>query len=293
MTSHHPLPQPGILDAVPAASVHLTFALRPGADPGPALAALVAAWTPREVVGVGPSLALALGRDIPWLRPLPARAGPGVDVPATPAALWLWLRGDDLGLLVRRARELEALLGRAFARASRQVCFRFGAGLDLSGYRDGTENPEGDAAVRAAICAEAPCEGGSFAAVMPWRHDLAAVAAMGQSERDAVIGRREVDDVELSEAPLSAHVKRTAQEGFEDVGLPDAFVVRRSMPWADASGEGLVFLSFGRNFEAFLAQLRRMTGGDDGVVDALFRFSRPEGMAGFYCPPVLGARLAF
>ena len=49
------------------------------------------------------------------------------------------------------------------------------------------------------------------------------------------------DNEELEDAPESAHVKRTAQEDFE----PEAFVVRRSMPWADATSEGLEFVAFG------------------------------------------------
>jgi hypothetical protein len=33
--------------------------------------------------------------------------------------------------------------------------------------------------------------------------------------------------------------------------------VRRSMPWADAASEGLMFVAFGHSFDAFEAQLRR------------------------------------
>ncbi|MCA9569717.1 MAG: Dyp-type peroxidase, partial [Myxococcales bacterium] len=88
-------------------------------------------------------------------------------------------------------------------------------------------------------------------------------------------------------APQTAHVKRTAQESFD----PEAFVVRRSMPWADARGEGLVFLAFGRDLTAFEALLHRMVGLEDGLTDALFRFTRPVTHAAFWCPPVTGGRL--
>ena len=40
-----------------------------------------------------------------------------------------------------------------------------------------------------------------------------------------------------------AHAKRTAQESFD----PEAFVVRRSMPWADGPRAGFRFVSFGRS----------------------------------------------
>jgi putative iron-dependent peroxidase len=63
------------------------------------------------------------------------------------------------------------------------------------------------------------------------------------------------------------------------------------MPWASAEGEGLVFVAFGRSFDAFEAQLTRMVGGEDGVADALFRFTRPISGAYFWCPPMVEGRL--
>lgn len=83
---------------------------------------------------------------------------------------------------------------------------------------------------------------------------------MSLEEQDASIGRRRDDNEEIEDAPSSAHVKRTAQESFE----PEAFVLRRSMPWAEGARAGLVFVPFGRSFDAFEAQLTRMMGLDDG-----------------------------
>ncbi|HYM33312.1 MAG TPA: hypothetical protein VEU47_18585, partial [Candidatus Cybelea sp.] len=88
-------------------------------------------------------------------------------------------------------------------------------------------------------------------------------------------------------APASAHVKRTAQESF----TPEAFVLRRSMPWTDATRAGLVFVAFGRSFDSFEAQLTRMSGLEDGVTDALFGFSRPVTGAYFWCPAMRNGRL--
>ena len=110
---------------------------------------------------------------------------------------------------------------------------------------------------------------------------------MAEGERNNIIGRRLSDNEELDDAPVSAHVKRTAQESFD----PDAFVLRRSMPWADAGGEGLMFVAFGCSLDAFEVQLRRMAGLDDGVVDGLFRFTRPISGSYFWCPPVSDGRL--
>ena len=82
-------------------------------------------------------------------------------------------------------------------------------------------------------------------------------------------------------------MKRTAQESFD----PEAWVLRRSMPWADATGEGLVFVAFGKSFDAFEALLNRMVGKEDGVTDALFTFTRPLTGNYFWCPPSKDGRL--
>ena len=195
--------------------------------------------------------------------------GAGVSVPASSAALWCWLRGDDRGVLLHETRRLRRLLAPHFDIVDVVDAFMYRDSRDLSGYEDGTENPEGDAAAAAAIVQGAGpgLDGGSFAAVQRWLHDLDRFEAMSANERDHTIGRRHSDNEELEEAPLSAHVKRTAQEDF----VPEAFVVRRSMPWASAAEEGLLFLAFGHSFDTFEAQLRRMVGADDGIVDALYR----------------------
>jgi putative iron-dependent peroxidase len=43
--------------------------------------------------------------------------------------------------------------------------------------------------------------------------------------------------------------------------------------------------------DAFEAQLRRMAGLDDGITDALFKFTRPVTGAYFWCPAMRRGRL--
>lgn len=279
-----PTPQPGILQPLPPLSRYLVFALEPDTDVAAGLKALVELVDgDATVAGIGEATLSAIGRSVPGLRPFPPLAGPGVSIPSTPAALWLWLRGDDRGELLLRGRHLEQALAPAFRLVETWDGFKHGSGRDLTGYEDGTENPEGDEAVAAAIAAD----GASLVAVQRWEHNFSRFEAMQPEERDHCIGRRRSDNEELDDAPESAHVKRTAQESFD----PEAFVVRRSMPWADASAAGLMFVAFGHSLDAFEAQLRRMVGLDDGIVDALFRFTRPLSGAYFWCPPVKGGKL--
>jgi putative iron-dependent peroxidase len=273
----------------------MTFGLEPGADPTEALKALTDSGIDDGlVVGIGKSVVSALGKEVEGLRSFPSLVGPGVDIPATPAGIWVWLRGEDPGKLAHRANRLKAVLSPAFRLDETVNGFKHdetpeGMGRDLSGYEDGTENPESDEAVAAALVSGkgAGLDGSSFVAAQRWVHDLSILDKMSQEGRDHVIGRRLSDNEEIDDAPESAHVKRTAQEDFE----PEAFVVRRSMPWAEGDGEGLVFVAFGATLDSYEAQLTRMSGLEDGTVDALFSFSRPVTGAYFWCPPVKDGKL--
>lgn len=284
--------QAGILDPVPAQARHVFFSLHAGVDPVPALRALAGvAGDGRVVAGIGTGVASALRRDVPGLRAFPAFPGKHA-VPATQHALWCWLRaadGEDGGHLLQASRRIEDRLASAFGVAGALNVFRHDGGRDLTGYEDGTENPHDDDAVAAAITRGlgAGFDGASFAAFQQWQHDFASFEAIPADAQDNAIGRRRSDNGELADAPASAHVKRTAQEDFD----PEAFVVRRSMPWIEGARAGLAFLAFGKSFDAFEAQMRRMTGEEDGIVDALFGFSRPLTGAYFWCPPVRKGRL--
>lgn len=282
--------QPGILAPVPSLARYLVFQLESAADPRQALRNLRGlAHGPQIVVGAGHSLALALERGIEGLDVFPSNISNKGDVPSTPADLWVWLRGEDRGELFHLARVIERALTPAFQLAQVIDAFRYGKGLDLTGYEDGTENPKDDAAIEAcSVSGRGPgLDGSSFVAVQQWVHDLDKFERMPSDEQDNSIGRRKRDNEELKDAPESSHVKRTAQESFD----PEAFVLRRSMPWADEHKGGLVFVAFGKSFYAFEAQLNRMVGNEDGTSDALFRFTRPVTGSYFWCPPLKNERL--
>jgi len=63
------------------------------------------------------------------------------------------------------------------------------------------------------------------------------------------------------------------------------------MPWADGMRGGLNFVAFGKSFDTFEAQLKRMVGAGDGITDALFRFTLPVSGSYFWSPPLAGKRL--
>jgi putative iron-dependent peroxidase len=290
--------QPGILDGVPAVARYVLFNLASGVDAAAikeALTRLAPLVNGSDVVvGVGPSLVKALGADVPNLHEFPDLSEHGVKVPSTPGTLWCWLRGSDLGDLLHVTRKVQKALAPAFTvrhvlDAFRHAWSEGGHGRDLTGFEDGTENPEGEAAEEAAFAhgLGEGLDGSSYVATQQWVHDLDAFEALGDQDRDHAIGRRLSDNEELEDAPEASHVKRTAQESFD----PEAFVLRRSMPWMLSMQAGLMFVAFGKSHAAFEAQMRRMAGYDDGITDAMFRISKPVTGAYFWCPPMRGGRL--
>ncbi len=272
--------QAGIMAPVPRVGRYLFFTLTDTPQGlGVALNRLAPLVDGQAVVaGLGSASVAALGATVPGLRSFPDLRAATVAVPATPIALWCWLRGDDTGDLVNLTRRIAQALTPAFHLDQVVDGFRHGKGpnghgRDLTGYEDGTENPEGDAALQAALVQGGVpgIKGSGFVAVQQWAHDFAAFESLDSTAQDNVMGRRRGDNEELDDAPESSHVKRTAQESF----TPEAFVLRRSMPWAGGVEAGLMFVAFGHSLDAFEAQMRRMAGLDDGVVDGLFQMSKP------------------
>jgi len=282
--------QPGVLAPVPKLARYLSFSLKAGSKPVHGIRSLVEfADGESVVVGLGQSLVRALGGDISGLRVFPTQFGRGLILPSSSSALWCWLRGDDRGKLLHGGRRIVASVSTAFDLDSVIDGFQYDTGRDLTGYVDGTENPKGKKASAAAIVRGQGIglDGSSFVAVQRWVHDFPRFDAMPSKEQDNAIGRRRSDNKELGGAPRSAHVKRTAQESFS----PEAFILRRSMPWSDGNSGGLNFVAFGKSFDAFEAQLKRMVGAEDGITDALFKFTRPVNGSYFWCPPMAKGRL--
>jgi putative iron-dependent peroxidase len=282
--------QAGIVAEETKLARYLTFTVDIQADLQTALKTLADNIdTENTVIGIGESLVSYFDKQVPGLHTFPAQSYSGIELPSTPAALWCWLRGDDRGELFHRSRQIEELLAPDFFLNDAIDSFQYDANRDLSGYEDGTENPQGDEAIEAAIVKGqgTGMDGSSFIAVQQWLHDFDTFNSMTTEEQDNIIGRHVSDNEEFDEAPESAHVKRSAQESYD----PEAFILRRSMPWVEGMDGGLVFVAFGKSLDAFEAILNRMLGKEDSIIDGLFSFTRPISGAYFWCPPVKDGRL--
>jgi porphyrinogen peroxidase len=276
--------QPAILAERPPVGRTLLFRIAPQSDVCAALRRL------REglsldcgTIGIGEPLVLALGKTIDGLRTFPAMSGPACSVPSTQEALCFMLRGPDRGIVFDLTQTIFDLLGDAFLLVDSNDTFTYHGGRDLTRFEDGTENPKGDDAAEAALRED----GSSFLAVQRWVHDLARFRDLDEEDREMLIGRRAESNEEIEDAPPSAHIKRTEQESFD----PPLFMLRKSMPWANATQEGLEFVAHVNSLDVFETMMRKMVGHDDGIVDGLFTFSRPVTGGYYWCPPVQDERL--
>ena len=281
--------QPGILEEETQLARYITFAISNEENISQTLENLIAKIDISTcVIGLGNNIIRKIDNNIPDLRSMPTYAVGELEIPSTPDDLWIWLRGSDCGKLFHQSREIEEICLPAFDITRAIDSFQFDHNRDLSEYADGTENPHGDDALKAAIVLDGAdgLKGGSFVAVQQWVHDFEILDEMCSNEKDNAIGRH-ISNNEEYDAPKSAHFKRSAQEDFD----PEAFMLRRSMPWAMGMDGGLMFVAFGHSFDAFEAIMERMIGEDDGIVDALFKFTTPITGAYYWCPPVKDRKL--
>ena len=239
------------------------------------------------VVGFGANLLEKLSIKVEQYREFPLLVSK-VEIPATHGDLFVFIRDQEPGKVAIKSLAVKTLLAPYFDSQLQVNGFKYlgeadGYGHDLTAYEDGTENPLANDAVSAVVRADGSC----FVAVQQWQHDLNKFNGFSQELKDNTIGRRLSDNEELDDAPASSHVNRSDQGTFDI----NADILRRSMPWSNEHGEGLVFMAFCENLDRFEVQMVRMAGLDDGITDALFTFSKILNSAYFYCPPVSGDKL--
>ncbi len=279
--------QPGILSPIALHTRFLEFSIKNSQNLISVLERLSThEFGDQYVVGLGQPIMTQLNATISGLTSFPEFKSKTTPVPTTQSSLWVCIRGEDRGEIDKQYQDLFSQLKSAFSLTTLVDGFKYDIGRDLTGYEDGTENPEGRSAIAAAILNNVGMglDGSSFVAIQKWLHDFDTFDQMSGSEQDNAIGRHRLTNEEF-DAPESAHVKRTAQEDFD----PEAFIVRRSLPWSDDSGSGLMFVAFGASFYAFEAQMNRMIGLEDGICDGLFQFSKPVTGGYYWCPPVTSA----
>ncbi|RZG67181.1 MULTISPECIES: Dyp-type peroxidase [Acinetobacter] len=169
-----------------------------------------------------------------------------------------------------------------------RVCFRNFDGRDLTGFIDGTENPQfPDDRAETALLGEDAGEfaDGSFIFAQRYCHNLEKWKKLKVDAQEHVIGRTKLESIELSEAeqPENSHVSRTVVEDGEGEELA---ILRHSLPYGDGRGDqGLFFVAYTNDLSIIDSMLLRMFGtSGDGIHDRLLHFVTPMDGAYYFAP---------
>jgi putative iron-dependent peroxidase len=204
----------------------------------------------------------------------------GFRMPATQHDAFVWLAAADrTAVYDNGVATLAALAGCASVSSSLDG-WPYKHNRDLTGFVDGTENPPPLEAVDVA----ATPDGAAVVLFQKWSHDHVAWGALSDDEQSAVIGRTKADDVELGEDVQSpdAHVPRNV---IEEAG-EELAIYRRNVAYGGVTDHGTVFVGFCADQAVLARMLRRMAGAEDGIRDALTRYTTPLSGAYYVCPSV-------
>lgn len=164
--------------------------------------------------------------------------------------------------------------------------FRWVEERDLSGFVDGTENPQGEETRReVAVINDGVDAGGSYVFVQRWEHNLNQLNRMSVHDQEMIIGRTKEanEEIDGDERPETSHLTRVDLKE-NGKGLK---IVRQSLPYGTASGpHGLYFIAYCARLHNIEQQLLSMFGETDGKRDGMLRFTKPV-TGGYYFAPSL------
>ena len=169
-----------------------------------------------------------------------------------------------------------------------RVCFRNFDGRDLTGFIDGTENPQfpDDRGETALLGEDAGIfEDGSFVFAQRYVHNLENWKRLKVDAQEHVIGRTKLESIELDDniKPENAHIARAIVE--DDKG-EELEILRHSLPYGDGKGDqGLFFIAYTKDLTRLDRMLQQMFGtSGDGIHDRLLHFVTAVDGAYYFAP---------
>lgn len=293
-------PQNGIFAQGTHAHYFLELDLREGIAPAQALASFRRLRAP-DVSAGGVNFIIAFGADF-WRAIAPDRAPAGLasfteirglngkHAPARQHDVWIWINGSEPDVAFDHARAAWLAVSDVATVGAEQPCFVYRDSRDLTGFIDGTGNPDPlDAPNVALIPLGLPGEGGSHVVAMRWVHDLPSFHAQTAEDQERVFGRTKLNSVELSadQMPPNAHIARVQVKD----GDYELEIYRRSVPYGTVAEQGLYFVAFSADRTRFDRMLARVFGtAEDGLRDHLTDFSRPVSGAFYFAPSLTALR---
>lgn len=213
----------------------------------------------------------------------------GFTMPATQHDLWVWAASHAYDKVFDVAREAMQELAGLATLALDVAGWTYRENRDLTGFIDGTKNPSLLEAPEVALVPDgSPGAGGSVVLVQKWLHHTAAFEALPVEEQEKVFGRTKQASVELPEevSGPTSHVSRTT---IEEHGV-EQHIFRRNSPFGTATEHGTMFIGFSRDQHRLARMLNRMAGAEDGIRDALTRYTTAVSGAYYFVPSVEALR---
>ncbi len=256
------------------------------------------------VLGFGPTLLADLTKDVPNdfqpFETIKAVDGSGREAKGTQEELLFWMNSPRKDQIWKAQWDARQALAGHMKVARETMTFIYGDSLDMTGFIDGTGNP--DPASRdtevAIVPNGQPGAGGSFILAQRWVHDLVGWNKQSIPEQEGVFGRTKKDSTRLDVQPAHSHLSHVElrQGATGDATKPKRDEIsRRSTPYAFHDGTvGLYFMAFCKTQAPFRERLRLMYAVDGGVRDKLTDYSSPVSGSFYFAPSVevLDASLA-
>jgi putative iron-dependent peroxidase len=199
-------------------------------------------------------------------------------MPATQHDAVLWLSGSAYDVVFDMSREVIEALSSWAAVAGEVSSWSYQHDRDLTGFIDGSENPNLIDAPEIALIPEGSVgAGGTILLLQKWSHDAAAWESLETARQERVIGRTKKESIELEDKTPESHVARTDQDRF-------GRIFRRNMPYGTATDHGTMFVGFSAEQRRLTAMLESMAGLADGIRDDLTRYARPITGAYYFVP---------
>ncbi|QNG20572.1 Dyp-type peroxidase [Rhodococcus triatomae] len=242
------------------------------------------------VVGIGAQLWERLyGSPRPaGLHPFRALEGERHTAVSTPGDVLFHLRGTQLDVCFELAYQISRRLSGWADIVDEVHGFKFFDERDLLGFVDGTENPEGIAAVDAVTIGDEDAEfaGGSYVLVQKYLHDLDAWNTLSVEEQERAIGREKLTDIEIPDE-LKAPNSHVSVNTITDPDGTQLQIVRDNMPFGSVSaGEfGTYYIGYAATPDVIERMLQRMFIGEPpGNYDRILDFSTAVTGSLFYVP---------
>ena len=292
-------PQEAILTGLGEHQWYVHLSRTEGADLGVIKAALAALRADCAAQGVnlcilvGPGLLPELTDDIPAdFQAYPGYNSPdGKEAKATQEELLIWVHSDHKDRNWDTQFKFRTAVAGHMAVARETIAWIYGNSQDLTGFIDGTGNPDDDRQYECGIVPDGSAgAGGAFAIAQRWIHDLTYFNGLSLNDQENVFGRKKADSERLATQVPTSHLSHVElHEGATgDESTPKrGEMVRRSTPYAMPDGTvGLYFMGFCREQAPLRERMEAIYGMNGNARDALTDYSTPASGAFYFAPSI-------